>query len=209
MNKKDHKRKKEDNYRTEETFSSNPNTKSLAPELPSMSSEELFNEARSLYQIGAAGDVEASREAFTLLEKLYNEFPGNSLYQAYYASAFILKAREENNLVEKGKISSMGVNILDSALKSDPDNIEIRIIHAYVCKYLPEWLNRGLSAIEDFQYLRSRYEADPSAFSEEFYLHIQSEIEEVQKKLAAIKPHVQKIYDSFSEMTKKKMANRR
>jgi len=178
-------------------------------DLPDMSLEELFNEARGLYQIGAAGDVDAARRAFGILEKLHQEVPDNALYQAYYASAFILQAREETNLVEKGKISSKGLNILDNALSKEPDNIEIRIVHAYVCKNLPEWLNRSSSAIEDFQYLRARYESDASVFNEEFYHHIQSEIEAVQKKIAAIKPHVQKIYDSFSEMAKKKMANRK
>lgn len=209
MGKRDQKEKSKDNKRTDKTFSNNQQSGTLTPEQQRMSSEELFNEARGLYQIGAAGDVKAARQALGILEYLYKEVPGNALYQAYYASAYILKAREETNLVEKGKISSMGLNILDRALSKEPDNIEIRIVHAYVCKNLPEWLNRGSTAIEDFQYLRSRYEADPSVFSEEFYHHIQSEIEEVQKKIRAIKPHVQKIYDSFSEMAKKKMANRK
>ena len=40
-------------------------------DLPDMSLEELFNEARGLYQIGAAGDVDASRRALRILEKLY------------------------------------------------------------------------------------------------------------------------------------------
>ena len=166
--------------------------------------EEYFNEARTFYQMGVAGDTEAARKALELLEELCNKVPGNSLLQAYYGSAYILKAREESNLVNKGKISSQGLKILDSAMSKDPDNIEIRIVHAFVCMNLPEWLNRGPSAIEDFQYLQSRYEADPTTFSEQFYQQIQSNIEEIQKKIAAIPPHVQKIYDSFSKMAKKK-----
>jgi len=209
MGKSNKKGKSNSNYGSQNIYSENKKSKPLAPELQNMSSDELFNEARNLYQIGVAGDIEAARQALRLLDKLYKETPGNALFQAYYASAFILKAREETNLVEKGKISSKGLNLLDSALSREPDNIEIRIVRAYVSKNLPEWLNRGSSAIDDFQYLRSRYEADPTVFNKAFYLQIQSEIEEVQKKIAAIKPHVQKIYDSFSEMSKKKMAKRR
>ncbi len=93
----------------------------------------------------------------------------------------------------KGKISSQGLKILDSALAKEPDNIEIRIVHAFVCKSLPEWLNRGTSAIEDFQYLQSRYEADPTTFSEQFYQQIQPNIEEVQKKIAAFR-HMSRKY---------------
>lgn len=166
--------------------------------------EEYLSEARALYQGGVAGDTNAARQALRLLESLNKKLPNNNLIKAYYGGAYILKAREETNLVNKGKISHQGMNILDSALSKEPDNIEIRIVHAYVCKYLPDWLNRGVSAIEDFQYLCSRYEADPTVFNESFYRQIQSDIAEIQKQLGAIPPHVQKIYDSFSNMAKKK-----
>lgn len=168
--------------------------------------EEYFGEARNLYQLGAAGDEKAAQQALSLLEQLSRQIPGNNLLQAYYGGAYILKAREEPNLVNKGKISHHGMNILDSALAKEPDSIDIRILHAFVCKNLPDWLNRGPDAIADFAYLKSRYEADPAVFSEQFYLQLQPNINEIQKKLAAIPSHVQKIYDSFSNMAKKKQA---
>lgn len=166
--------------------------------------EEYFSEARTLYQTGVAGDAAAAHQALNLLEQLHKQLPGNNLLQAYYGSAYILKAREETNLVNKGKISNQGLKILESAMTQEPDNIEIRIVHAFVCMNLPDWLNLGLDAIEDFQYLQSRFEADPNAFSEQFYNQIQSHIDEIRKKIAAVPPHVQKIYDSFSNMSKKK-----
>lgn len=168
--------------------------------------EEYFSEARTLYQLGAAGDADAARQSLSLLTQLCEEMPGNNLLQAYYGGAYILKAREEPNLVTKGKISHHGLKILDGALTNESDNIEIRILHAFVCKNLPDWLNRGPDAIADFAYLKSRYEADPAVFSEQFYLQLQPNIDEIQKKLAAIPAHVQKIYDSFSNMAKKKQA---
>lgn len=166
--------------------------------------EEYFGEARNLYQLGAAGDEKAARQALSLLEQLWRQIPGNNLLQAYYGSAYILKAREEPNLVTKGKISHHGLKILDGALANEPDNIEIRIVHAFVCKNLPDWLNRGPDAIADFEYLKSRYEADTTVFSEQFYLQLQTNIAEIQKKIAAVPANVQKIYDHFSNLARKK-----
>ncbi len=195
-----------DSNKNQGTITSEEKNVTLAIDLHAKPWEEYFSEARALYQVGAAGDTAAARQALQLLKQLCRQVPGNSLLEAYYGSAYILMAREESNMVTKGKISSQGLKILDGALAKEPDNIEIRIVHAFVCKYLPDWLNRGTSAIEDFQYLQSRYEADPATFSEQFYQQIQPNIEEIQNKLAAIPPHVQKIYDSFSDMAKKKQS---
>lgn len=175
-------------------------------DLQAKSWEEYFGEARNLYQQGAAGDEAAARQALSLLEQLCQQIPNNNLLKAYYGSAYILKAREEPNLVTKGKISHHGLKILDGVLANESGNIEIRILHAFVCKNLPDWLNRGIDAIADFEYLKSRYEADPTVFSDQFYLQLQTNIDEIQKRLAAVPPHVQKIYDSFSNMAKKKQA---
>ena len=197
-------KKSMDSYKKQGEYSSSEENAAIKIDLQAKPWEEYFSEARVLYQVGAAGDTAAARQAFEMLEQLYKQVPGNSLLEAYYGSAYILMGREESNLVTKGKISNQGLKILESALAKEPDNIEIRIVHAFVCKNLPEWLNLGSSAIEDFRYLQSRYEADPNTFSEQFYQLIQPNIDEIQKKIAAVPPHVQKIYDSFSNMSKKK-----
>lgn len=190
----------------EQNYFTNNKNAAFNLDLQSKSWEAYFDEAKALYQMGAAGDVEAARQALELLDQLRKLVPDNCLVLGYYGSAYILKAREESNLVNKGKISHHGMMILDGALAKEPDNIELRILHAFVCMYLPDWLNRGIDAIADFQYLQSRYEADPAVFSEQFYQQSQQNIETIQKKLAAIPPHVQKIYDHFSDMAKKKQS---
>lgn len=199
-------RKPKDTYQHYNQVSTGAKSAAVKIDLQAKPWEEYFNEARSLYQVGAAGDEGAARQALAILEQLSKQMPGNNLLTAYYGSAYILKAREESNLVTKGKISHHGLNILDNALGKEPDNIEIRILHAFVCKHLPDWLNRGPDSIADFQYLQSRYEADPAVFSDQFYQQIQPNIEEIQKRIKAIPSHVQKIYDSFSNMAKKKQS---
>lgn len=166
--------------------------------------EKHFFEAKALYKNGVNGDADAARQASKLLEALHRQIPANTLIEAYYGGAYVLLAREEKNLVNKGKISNQGLKILDNAFRKDPDNIEIRILHAYVLKNLPDWLNRGPDAIEDFLYLKSRYEAAPGVFNEELYKKIQSDIDEIRNRLGSIPPHVQKIYDSVNKIGKKK-----
>lgn len=196
------KRKKEKTNKSEQKM----NTGMSAPtiDLSNSSWEKHFDEAKDLYKKGVNGDVGAARKALELLEVLHRQIPENTLIEAYYGGAYVLSAREENNLVNKGKKSSQGLKILDSAFQKEPDDIQIRILHAYVLKNLPDWLNRGPDAIEDFLYLKSRYEAAPGIFNADLYEKIQSDIEEIRNRLGAIPPHVQKIYASFSKMGKKK-----
>jgi len=134
---------------------------------------ELFAEAVKLHQYGIAGNKDAVKEAYELLKKIRGMDPNNNLVEAYYGSATALLGRDLVDPMERFKKAVKGLKILDRTVSNDPENTEIRILRAYVSYRLPEmYFHRTATAVEDFSYLVSRYEQDPSVFSEEFYWQI-------------------------------------
>jgi len=132
--------------------------------------DEMFKEAVNLYMQGAGGDKEAVNAAFDLLKKLNSHDPQNHLVEAYLGSAMALIGRDAVSPIEKFKNTNGGLKMLDHAVVSEPDSIEIRNLRANVCLKLPEmFFHRTGMAIEDFKNIASCYEKDNTVFSQELY----------------------------------------
>ncbi|MGI5920725.1 MAG: tetratricopeptide repeat protein [Syntrophomonadaceae bacterium] len=126
--------------------------------------------AIDLHQKGVQGDVEAVKEAYSLLKKIRSAVPDNNLVEAYYGSVTTLLGRDELDPLERIKKVNKGLKILDRVINKDPENIDIRLLRGNICFRLPEpFFHRTASAIEDFSYLISCYEQDPSIFSPNLY----------------------------------------
>jgi hypothetical protein len=70
-----------------------------------------------------------------------------------------------------------GISHLNQAIKQDENNIELRIIRAYLFYSLPEsFFPLTEMAIEDFEFLRTAYTIDNSIFSQELYHHILNDL---------------------------------
>lgn len=140
---------------------------------PGKTGEELFAEAIELHKRGLQGDKEAVVKAHELLAKVKELLPENNLVEAYYGSAITLLGRDAIDPMERFKKAVKGLKILDGAVSRDPENIEIRILRGNVCYRLPEtYFHRTATAVEDFSYLVSRYEQDPSVFSQDYYCQL-------------------------------------
>ncbi len=133
----------------------------------------LFAKAKELHQQGIDGDQNAVIEAFSLLERIRFFSPGNPLVNAFYGSTVALLGRDAIDPQERMEKAQAGLKILDNAVSQDPDNVEIRILRGYVSFKLPNiYFRRTKTAVEDFEYLISRYEQNPDTFTEEFYCQI-------------------------------------
>jgi len=132
-----------------------------------------FDELVRNHNLGVDGDKEAVKRAYDLGKKMYEADSNNHLVQAYYGSATALLGRDAIEPGERMKLAMQGVKILDNAILQDSQNIDIRILRAYVCYRLPEmFFHRTSYAIDDFKYLASRYEQDNSAIKQEFYWQV-------------------------------------
>jgi len=151
---------------------------------PGKTGEELFAEAIELHKRGLQGDKDAVGKAHELLAKVKEMLPENNLVEAYYGSAITLLGRDAIDPMERFKKAVKGLKILDGAVSRDPENIEIRILRGNVCYRLPEtYFHRTATAVEDFSYLVSRYEQDPSVFSQDYYFQLLYDLGAANKNL--------------------------
>lgn len=141
------------------------------------STEELFVEAMSLYQLGLSGDKEAVPQAFRLLINVLQNDRQNLLAEAYLGSVISLMGRDAQDANDRFKFVIKGLKILDKVVSLSPEHVEIRGMRAFVCAKLPEqFFHRSVTAIEDFSYLVLRYEEDETLFPKEFYHQILFEL---------------------------------
>lgn len=141
------------------------------------STEELFAEAMTLYQLGLSGEKEAVPQAFKLLLHVLQNDRQNLLAEAYLGSVISLMGRDAQDASDRFKFAIKGLKILDKMVSRVPEHVEIRGMRAFVCAKLPEqFFHRSDTAVEDFSYLVSRYEEDESLFPKEFYSQILYEL---------------------------------
>lgn len=129
-----------------------------------------FDELVKYHNLGVDGDKEAVKRAYDLAKKMYETDSKNHLAEAYYGSATSLLGRDAIDPGERMKLAMQGLKILDNAVLQDSQNIDIRVLRAYVSYRLPEmFFHRTFHAIDDFKYLVSRYEQGNSSIKQEFY----------------------------------------
>lgn len=146
--------------------------------------ESLFSEAVIQHQQGIQGDKQAVKKAYELLDQIRKMVPGNNLVQAYYGSATALRGRDSRDTSLRFRRAIKGLKMLDESVSKEPDNVEIRILRAYVSFKLPEmYFHRSATAVEDFSYLASRFEQDSSIFPQELYWKILFDLGSAYKKL--------------------------
>ncbi|MCL6613793.1 MAG: tetratricopeptide repeat protein, partial [Firmicutes bacterium] len=126
--------------------------------------------AIELHQRGVEGDREAVKEAHEILAKMMDSPRAGHRVTAYFGSATALLGRDAVDPNERFALAIKGLKLLDQAVAEEPEDPETRTLRAYVCLRLPEaFFHRTATAVEDFRWLVSRYEADPSAYPADRY----------------------------------------
>ncbi|MFZ5942887.1 MAG: hypothetical protein ACOYVD_02170 [Bacillota bacterium] len=134
---------------------------------------DMLEEAIKLHELGIQGDKEAVIQAYKLLSDFVEHEPENIEAWGYLGSITTMLGRDAINPTERMNKTLEGLKILDQVINSQPDNIQNRSLRAHVCYNLPEmYFHRTKTAIEDFNYLISRYEENPSSFSQNFYWNL-------------------------------------
>jgi cytochrome c-type biogenesis protein CcmH/NrfG len=80
----------------------------------------------------------------------------------YLGSTTTMMANTTRNPFKKMSYVNKGTAQMDKAVRKDPDNISVRLTRAFNSKSLPEFLNRGHIAIEDFEYLATLIDKNPN-----------------------------------------------
>ncbi|HHU33526.1 MAG: tetratricopeptide repeat protein [Zhaonellaceae bacterium] len=156
-------------------------------EEPKVSAEEretLVNEGKKIYAKVRTGSPQDRLKAFNFLREAHETIPEDNTIAAYYADCLIRMGMESNDMGSMFPNLFKGMKILNKALESEPENIELRFLRGYLAFRLPEaFFHRTATAKEDFEYLISRYEEDNGVFSSETYWQVLYDLALVYKRL--------------------------
>jgi transposase len=117
---------------------------------------EQYNQARALYYKGSDGDKDAYEQAARLFTALHIERPDDPRVRAYYGSLRLWEASHTWALWKKNSLSKEGIQMMDSAVQADPQNLELRFVRAVTDYSLPSFFHRGEQAAAEFKFLAER-----------------------------------------------------
>jgi transposase-like protein len=113
-----------------------------------------LEEVRQLYKV-----ADLSQENATFLhDKLENITKSDEkVLVAYKGAVTSMTAKYEKNVKLKKEVFEVGVNLLEFAITSDPDNIEIRFVRMSVQQNSPKILNYHKEVDEDKKYILNNF----------------------------------------------------
>ncbi len=115
-----------------------------------------FENAKNLHFQGVQGNAEAHEKAFTQLQALHAQQPGNAKVKAYLGSNRLIAARDHWWPPTKGELATQGTVLLDAAVEAAPDDLEVRFLRGTSTVNLPKQGGRYDIAVTDLQYVADR-----------------------------------------------------
>ena len=119
---------------------------------------EQIRQAKAFYYQGIYGDKGAGEKSDKLFTELHQQLPNDPLVTVYYGSLRLLEAQHTWALWKKNSLSKEGVQLMDSAVRAVPDNLEVRFVRAATDRSLPSFFGRKQQIQSDLQFIVSRAE---------------------------------------------------
>lgn len=121
-----------------------------------------LSEVRKMYV--AASDSKANaNKFFETMEKYENT---NETLLAYKGVSIAIKAKHAQNIKEKKEFFIKGVTILEAAIKSNPNNIELRLIRLSIQENTPKIMKYKQNIEEDKKQLLLLFDKQSSDLKE-------------------------------------------
>ncbi len=114
--------------------------------------------ARVPYYAGVDGDKDAIADAKQRFAVLAQQHPHDTTLEAYEGSLELLEASHTWALNRKHALSVEGIGRMDSAVNTDPNNLEARFVRALTTWHLPFFFHRKEIAEDDLLFLGPRSE---------------------------------------------------
>lgn len=120
----------------------------------SLANNPALKQVRDLYE-KSYKDESACNKLIEILSP-YNE-NNNPLYAGYKASAIMMMAKHVFNPFSKMSYFKKGKRILESAIKADNDNVELRFLRFNAQTHMPSFLGYDGSIEKDRKFLESSF----------------------------------------------------
>ena len=119
-----------------------------------------ISEIRKLYPSAANSEV-ASKEFLSKLSEVTTE--SNKILLAYKGSSITISAKFEKKISDKIKAFKEGSKLVEFAITSDPNNIEIRLIRLSIQENVPAIVKYNKNKKEDAAFILSHYKEQSNA----------------------------------------------
>ena len=117
-------------------------------------------EIRKLYPNAASSEV-TSKEFLSKLSEVTNE--SNKTLVAYKGSAVTISAKFEKKISDKIKSLKEGAKLVELAIGSEPNNIEIRLIRLSIQENVPKIVKYNKNKKEDAAFILAHYNEQSNA----------------------------------------------
>lgn len=104
---------------------------------------------RKHYYQAVEGDKSAAAKAVGIVERMLGSQPGDPLLLAYRGSLFLLESSWAMAPWSKGKLAKEGIAMLDRAVTSAPDNLEVRFVRGASTRRLPGFFKKADESAAD------------------------------------------------------------
>lgn len=117
---------------------------------------EPWQAARKLYYEAVEGNRAAAERATELFDRLRSAHPDEPRFLVYRGSLLLLESARALAPWRKGKLAKEGLLMMDRAVATAPDDLEVRFVRAASTMRLPGFFKRGDESERDIAYLASR-----------------------------------------------------
>lgn len=128
--------------------------------------KKLATEATQLFLEARNSTHPIDTRCSQLYAQAFKLAPNHFEYEAFEGSAKCIQARDSLIPLEKLALVQDGITLMDSAVKSQPENIISRQIRAETDLELPDIFQRRTQAEADINFLIRTYLKDPNSFSQ-------------------------------------------
>jgi len=104
------------------------------------------------HSIGGAGDAEAVVKSIDFFNKALRLEPKNNEIKAWLGSATLIRARDVWLLEQPGYLNT-GSAIMDAAVSTEPDSLNIRWIRVNTYSHLPSLLGKDNIVVSDLEFI--------------------------------------------------------
>lgn len=156
------------------------------------------------HAIGSAGDADAVIKSIEYLNKAIRVKPNDNELKAWLGSAVLMRARDVWVLEQPGYVNR-GSAIIDAAIASEPDNIEIRWIRVNTYSHLPSFLGKDNIVIADFEFILKKLQgSDDKGVLQDTYYRLGQAYKKVNNTAKAKENfRLARNIDNSSELAKK------